>query len=83
MMPVDMNSSVKPEPAAAPGISPVKKRVFSGIQPSGEFHIGNYLGAARQWRHMVEEQSEELIFCIVDAHAITIDQRDKGAFLCK
>jgi len=49
-----------------------RARVFSGIQPSGEFHIGNYLGAARQWRHMVEEQSEELIFCIVDAHAITV-----------
>jgi tryptophanyl-tRNA synthetase len=44
-------------------------RVFSGIQPSGELHIGNYLGAVRNW---VALQSEhECIFCIVDLHAIT------------
>jgi tryptophanyl-tRNA synthetase len=48
-------------------------RVFSGIQPSGELHIGNYLGAVRTWSRQVEEQKEELIFCIVDAHAITVD----------
>jgi tryptophanyl-tRNA synthetase len=70
MMPVDMNSSVKPEPAAAPGNSPVKKRVFSGIQPTGNLHLGNYLGAIRNW---VETQSEyDNIFCIVDLHAITM-----------
>jgi tryptophanyl-tRNA synthetase len=50
-----------------------KPRVFSGIQPTGEFHIGNYLGAARTWAQMVRDQSEELIFCIVDAHAITVE----------
>lgn len=45
-------------------------RVFSGIQPSGELHIGNYLGAVRNW---VEVQRRyESIFCIVDYHAITI-----------
>jgi tryptophanyl-tRNA synthetase len=45
------------------------QRVFSGIQPSGELHIGNYLGAVRNW---VALQSEyECIFCIVDLHAIT------------
>ncbi|MBI1722573.1 MAG: tryptophan--tRNA ligase [Gemmatimonadetes bacterium] len=44
-------------------------RVFSGIQPSGELHIGNYLGAVKNW---VTLQSEfECIFCIVDLHAIT------------
>jgi tryptophanyl-tRNA synthetase len=44
-------------------------RVFSGIQPSGELHIGNYLGAVRNW---VEVQRRyESIFCIVDYHAIT------------
>jgi tryptophanyl-tRNA synthetase len=44
-------------------------RVFSGIQPSGELHIGNYLGAVRSW---VELQSDhECIFSIVDLHAIT------------
>jgi tryptophanyl-tRNA synthetase len=48
-------------------------RVFSGIQPSGELHIGNYLGAVRTWTKQVEEQKEDLFFCIVDAHAITVD----------
>jgi tryptophanyl-tRNA synthetase len=46
-------------------------RVFSGIQPSGELHIGNWLGAVRTWATQVAEAKEELIFCIVDAHAIT------------
>ncbi|MDH3205478.1 MAG: tryptophan--tRNA ligase [Gemmatimonadota bacterium] len=46
-----------------------KKRVFSGMQPSGEAHLGNYLGALRPW---VELQSEyDCVFCIVDDHAIT------------
>jgi tryptophanyl-tRNA synthetase len=45
-------------------------RVFSGIQPSGELHIGNYLGAVRNW---VEVQRRyQSIFCVVDYHAITI-----------
>ena len=49
---------------------PVKKRVFSGIQPSGDLHLGNYLGALRNW---VQTQSEyDNIFCIVDLHAITL-----------
>jgi tryptophanyl-tRNA synthetase len=48
-------------------------RVFSGIQPSGEFHIGNWLGAVRTWAAQVAEHKEDLFFCIVDAHAITVD----------
>jgi tryptophanyl-tRNA synthetase len=49
-----------------------KVRVFSGIQPSGVLHIGNYLGAIRQW---VEHQNEkENFFCVVDLHAITVPQ---------
>ena len=44
-------------------------RVFSGIRPTGELHIGNYLGAIRQWRKLQEEH--ECFFCIVDYHAIT------------
>jgi len=46
------------------------KRLFSGIQPSGELHIGNYLGAIRNWVEMLTEYDS--IFCIVDYHAITI-----------
>lgn len=50
----------------------MKKRIFSGIKPSGNLHIGNYLGAIKNW---VELQSEyESIFCIVDLHAITVPQ---------
>lgn len=45
-------------------------RVFSGIQPTGEIHIGNYLGAIRQWIDLQEKN--ECIFCIVDLHAITV-----------
>ncbi|MBX3186028.1 MAG: tryptophan--tRNA ligase [Labilithrix sp.] len=47
-------------------------RVFSGIQPTGELHLGNYLGAVRTWRAQVEEGKDETMFCIVDAHAITV-----------
>lgn len=49
-----------------------RPRVFSGIQPSGELHIGNYLGAVRTWRQQIEAGTEETLFCIVDAHAITV-----------
>ena len=45
------------------------KRLFSGIQPSGELHLGNYLGAVRNWVRLQEQYS--CFFCIVDYHAIT------------
>ncbi|MEO5588087.1 MAG: tryptophan--tRNA ligase, partial [Gemmatimonadaceae bacterium] len=45
-------------------------RIFSGIQPSGELHIGNYLGAIKNWAALQNEY--ESFFCIVDYHAITI-----------
>jgi tryptophanyl-tRNA synthetase len=44
-------------------------RVFSGIQPSGELHIGNYLGAVKNWAQLQDRY--ECIYCIVDYHAIT------------
>jgi len=52
----------------------MKKTIFSGIQPSGVVHIGNYLGAIKQW---VKEQDEadQAVFCIVDLHAITVPQK--------
>ena len=50
----------------------VKPIIFSGIQPSGILHIGNYLGAIQQW---VELQNKyQSVFCIVDLHAITVPQ---------
>jgi len=44
-------------------------RVFSGIQPSGELHIGNYLGAVQNWVRL--QSQHECLFCVVDLHAIT------------
>jgi tryptophanyl-tRNA synthetase len=58
---------------AVTSTAPGRLRVFSGIQPSGELHIGNWLGAVRTWAAQVAEQREDLIFCIVDAHAITVE----------
>jgi tryptophanyl-tRNA synthetase len=46
-------------------------RIFSGIQPSGEIHIGNYVGAIRHWVQLVDRY--ECIYCVVDYHAITIE----------
>lgn len=46
-----------------------KKRIFSGMQPSGEAHLGNYLGALRRWVCM--QDTHDCIWCIVDQHAIT------------
>ncbi|NTW15686.1 MAG: tryptophan--tRNA ligase [Candidatus Moranbacteria bacterium] len=53
----------------------MKQRIFSGIQPSGNLHIGNYLGAVRQWVGLQDEY--ESIFCVVDMHAITVPQDPK------
>jgi tryptophanyl-tRNA synthetase len=50
----------------------MKTRVFSGMQPSGNLHIGNYLGALKNWVRI--QHDYECIFCIVDLHAITLYQ---------
>lgn len=49
-----------------------KGRVFSGIQPTGNLHLGNYLGAIKNWVGL--QQGHETIYCIVDLHAITVPQ---------
>lgn len=49
-----------------------KKRVFSGIQPSGNLHIGNYLGAIKNW--VAEQHKYHNVFCVVDLHALTVPQ---------
>jgi tryptophanyl-tRNA synthetase len=46
-------------------------RIFSGIQPTGEIHIGNYVGAIRNWAQLIDRY--ECIYCVVDYHAITIE----------
>lgn len=56
-----------------------KKRVFSGVQPTGQIHIGNYVGALSLW---VENQSKyDNIFCIVDLHSLTIPEKIKPVYL--
>ena len=47
-------------------------RVFSGVQPTGNLHLGNYLGAIKNWVGL--QQDHETIYCIVDLHAITVPQ---------
>ena len=47
-------------------------RVFSGIQPSGDLHLGNYLGAIR--RFVPLQDTHDCIYCVVDMHAITVWQ---------
>jgi len=50
----------------------MKKRIFSGVKPSGELTIGNYLGAIKNWVKLQDDY--ESIFCVVDLHAITVPQ---------
>jgi tryptophanyl-tRNA synthetase len=58
----------------------MKARVLSGVQPSGHLHLGNYLGALKNWAEI--QSSYESIFCIVDLHAITVYQ-DPAALAAK
>jgi tryptophanyl-tRNA synthetase len=50
----------------------MKKRIFSGVQPSGNLHVGNYLGAIKNWVKLQDDY--ECVFCVVDLHAITVPQ---------
>lgn len=52
---------------------PVRRRVFSGIQPSGEFHLGNYVGAVKNWLRLQDSGSENF-YCVVDLHSLTVPQ---------
>ena len=54
-------------------------RIFSGIRPTGDLHIGNYVGAVKQWIELQEKN--ECIFCIVDLHAITTPYDPKDLYL--
>ncbi len=47
------------------------RRVFSGIQPTGDFHVGSYVGALRNWVAL-QDQFDETIYCVVDLHAMTV-----------
>ena len=57
------------EGASTDGKPEVRKRILSGVQPTGNLHLGNYLGAIRQW--VANQDKYENFFCVVDLHAIT------------
>lgn len=60
-MELNLNQNLSPSP---------RKRVFSGIQPTGEAHIGNYIGAMRNW--VAQQELHEAFYCVVDLHAMTM-----------
>jgi tryptophanyl-tRNA synthetase len=48
-------------------------RIFSGMQPTGGLHIGNYYGALKQWVALAQDAENDCLFCVVDAHAVTVE----------
>jgi len=53
------------------------KKIFSGVQPTGNLHLGNYLGAIKNFVALNEDNDNECIFCVVDLHAITVKHDPK------
>ena len=53
------------------------KKIFSGVQPTGNLHLGNYLGAIKNFVELSNDQTSECVFCVVDLHAITVRQDPK------
>ena len=70
-----MTSGSIPQPPVREGAQKNSGRIFSGIKPSGDLHLGNYLGAIRNWVNM--QRDYDCMFCIVDLHAITVWQDPK------
>ena len=52
----------------------MKKKIFSGVQPTGNLHLGNYIGAIRNFVDLQNDDQNECIYCVVDLHAITTKQ---------
>ena len=55
----------------------MSKKIFSGVQPTGNLHLGNYLGAIKNFVDLSNENENQCIFCVVDLHAITVKQAPK------
>jgi len=55
----------------------MSKKIFSGVQPTGNLHLGNYLGAIKNFVELQNEKENQCIFCVVDLHAITVKQDPK------
>ena len=50
------------------------KKIFSGVQPTGNLHLGNYLGAIKNFVELSSDRENNCVFCVVDLHAITVKQ---------
>ncbi len=55
----------------------MRKKIFSGVQPTGNLHLGNYLGAIKNFVDLNDNTENNCIFCVVDLHAITVTQDSK------
>ena len=55
----------------------MEKKIFSGVQPTGNLHLGNYLGAIKNFVELNKNNKNDCIFCVVDLHAITAKQDPK------
>ncbi|MBD1164266.1 tryptophan--tRNA ligase [Pelagibacterales bacterium SAG-MED13] len=55
----------------------MEKKIFSGVQPTGNLHLGNYLGAIKNFVELNNDNNNSCIFCVVDLHAITVNQDPK------
>ena len=53
----------------------MSKKIFSGVQPTGNLHLGNYLGAIKNFVNFQNQTNTDCIYCVVDLHAITSFQR--------
>ena len=53
------------------------KKIFSGVQPTGNLHLGNYLGAIKNFVELNNDNQNKCVFCVVDLHAITVNQDPK------
>ncbi len=55
----------------------MSKKIFSGVQPTGNLHLGNYIGAIKNFVDLQNQKENECVYCVVDLHAITTDQDPK------
>jgi len=55
----------------------MSKKIFSGVQPTGNLHLGNYLGAIKNFVELNNDNQNRCVFCVVDLHAITVKQDSK------
>ncbi|CAM9685522.1 unnamed protein product [Chrysoparadoxa australica] len=75
---LSMSSASAATDAPASTAPKKKQRILSGVQPTGSLHLGNYLGAIKQWVANQDDENYENFFCAVDLHAITVPQDPKA-----